>query len=432
MSSITPIGLTDWRNQKKPFGIKQNDRFLHTFILGQTGVGKSTLIERMAISDIENNRGLCIIDPHGQTAELLLSYIPPSRIKDVIYFDPSDISTTIPFNPFEGIDPGSHHLVVSGLVSIFKRLWKESWGPRLEYILRNALSTLITFPGATLLDIQRLLTEQEYRRTVVAYCTDEYLIRYWALEFEKYSPSVRAEMISSILNKVGVFGSIPALRNVIGKANSGFQFDEVLNTKNILICNLSKGKIGADTSAILGSFIVNAIQIAALSRASIPESFREGFFLYIDELGTFINGSFIGMLSECRKYKLGVILACQFLEQIDEGMRAEIFGNVATLISFRVGQFDAEILTRQFSSVFNENDFINLPRFHIYLKLAIDGSISKPFSATTLKIDISPLSKSLHIKESSMQKYGQVNFNLPIRPNHHNHTPTNAPTSLFD
>jgi hypothetical protein len=380
-SDITPIGITNFRNTNKKFGIKDNDRLGHIYCIGKTGVGKSTLLKNMALSDIERGLGCGIIDPHGDVSEEILRHIPEGRIKDVIYFDPADLNHPIVFNPLHGIHPNYHHLVASGLVSTFRKVWSESWGPRLEYILRFSLLTLLWYPCATLLDIQPLLTDIRFRNDVLVYVRDEHIHAFWKNEFEKYSPTLRNEAITPILNKTGLFISSLPLRNIVGQKTSSFRMQRVLDEGKILIVNLSKGKIGEDACALLGSMLVTAIQLAAMHRATQEEHKRRPFYLYIDEMHSFITLAFADILAEARKYRLSLFLTHQYINQLQEPIRKAIFGNVGTIISFRVGAEDAEYLAREFHPTFNEEDLVNLPRYSMYLKLMIDGATSQPFSA---------------------------------------------------
>jgi hypothetical protein len=378
---LTPIGITNYRNTNKKFGIKDNDRLGHIYCIGKTGVGKSTLLKNMAMSDIERGNGLAVIDPHGDVAEELLARIPEGRKKDLVYFNPADLEHPIAFNPLHAIHPNYHHLVASGLVSTFRKVWSESWGPRLEYILRFSLLTLLWYPDATLLDIQRLLTDIRFRNDVLVYVRDEHILAFWRNEFEKYSPSFRNEAISPILNKTGLFISSLPLRNVVGQKTSSFRMQRILDDGKILIVNLSKGKIGEDACALLGAMLVTAIQLAAMHRATIEEHKRKPFYLYIDEMHSFVTLAFADILSEARKYKLSLFLTHQYINQLQEPIREAIFGNVGTIISFRVGVEDAEYLAKEFHPIFSEEDLISLPRYSMYLKLMIGGTTGNPFSA---------------------------------------------------
>lgn len=406
MSSITPIGITDWRNTHQPFGIKDIDRMGHIYVIGKTGVGKSTLLLNMAISDIQRGNGLCIIDPHGDIAETVLQYVPEHRIQDVIYFNAKDSEYPIAFNPLSVIHPKDHHIVASGLIATFKKIWIDSWGPRLEYILRYAIHTLLEYPDATLLDIQPLLTDAYFRNRVLSYVTNVHTLTFWKNEFDKYPAPLKAEAITPILNKTGIFLTSTPLRNIVGQKTSSFNMQKVLDESKILIVNLSKGEIGEDASSIMGSMLVSAIQLAALHRSSQKEEHRIPFYLYVDEMHSFISLSFADILAEARKYKLSLFLTHQYIDQINEKIRAAIFGNVGTLISFRVGAEDAKHLAKEFHPPFNEQDFVNLPKYSMYIKLMIDGATSKPFSARTMEAQKVIQSFKEEVIEYSRKHYG--------------------------
>lgn len=345
--------------------------------------------------------------PHGDIAESILNNIPQHRLDDVIYFNPKDIDHPIAFNPLKGIHPNYHHLVASGLISTFKKIWADSWGPRLEYILRFTLLTLLEYPDATLLDIQPLLTSPEFRKTVLGYVTNLHTQSFWKNEFDKYSPALRSEAITPILNKTGVFLTSVPLRNIVGQKTRGFKMQQVLDEGKILIANLSKGEIGEEASSLLGSILITSIQLAALFRSTQKEEDRKPFYLYVDEMHSFVSLSFIDILAEARKYKLSIFLAHQYIDQIHEKIRSAIFGNVGTIISFRVGAQDAEHLAKEFHPIFNEHDLINLPKYSMYLKLMIDGATSQPFSALTLppNLETTPFKES--VIELSRKKYGR-------------------------
>lgn len=409
---ITPIGKVNFRNDERIFGIYDKDRLGHIYAIGKTGVGKSTLLLNMAVSDIERNNGFCIIDPHGDIAENILNYIPQDRIKDVIYFNPADIEYPIAFNPLKNVHPDFHHLVASGLISTFRKIWADNWGPRLEHILRFSLLTLLQYKEGILLDIQPLLTDIEFRNKVLSRITDQSLLVFWYNEYDKFSNSLRAEAISPILNKIGIFSSSSLLRNIVGQQTRSFHIQKVMDEGKILIINLAKGKLGEDVSALLGSLMVTQIQLAALYRARQPEHTRRPFYLYIDECHSFITGSISDILSESRKYGLGLFLTHQFIDQLSDEIRASIFGNVGTMIAFRVGSNDAVILSKEFIPVFNEIDLINLPRYSMYLKLQIEGATSQPFSASTLAPKAKSNSFKNEIIEYSRQSYGNIKIEI--------------------
>jgi len=384
--NITPIGVTNWRDKHIPFGIKDQDRLGHIYVIGKTGTGKSTLLENMAISDINRGNGLCLIDPHGDIATHILNYIPENRIEDVIYFNPNDKEFPIAFNPLIGIHPNHHNLVASGLISTFKKIWSDSWGPRMEYILRFSLLTLLENRKCSILDIQPLLTDQSFRNNILSRSISPYILSFWHNEFDKYPPSLKAEAIAPILNKIGLFLASTPLRNIVGQKIRGFNLQDIMNQGKILIANLSKGELGEDVSAILGNMLVTNIQLAALYRARHPEHMRKPFYLYVDEMHSFVSLSFADILAEARKYRLSIFLSHQYIEQLHEKIRAAIFGNVGTIISFRIGAEDAEYLEKEFKPVFDQYDLINLPKYSMYLKLMIDGATSHPFSADTVPI----------------------------------------------
>ena len=383
-NDITFFAKTNFRNQERVFGIKTDDRRRHIYIIGKTGMGKTNLLENMAVQDIRRGNGVCYIDPHGDTAEKLIKAIPSERIKDVIYLNPADQKFPIAFNVMEAVNPEYRHLVASGLIGVFKKIWADSWGPRLEYILRNAILALLEYPGSTLLGVTRILVDKRYREKVVDKVTDPVVKQFWNEEFTKWNDRVLQEVISPIQNKVGQFLSSSLIRNIVGQTQSSFDIREVMDSKKILILNLSKGRIGEDNSALLGAMMITKIQLAAMARVDIPEEERNDFYLYVDEFQNFATESFANILSEARKYRLNLILANQYISQIDEKVRDAIFGNAGTIISFRVGAVDAEFLEKEFAPIFTENDIVNPAKYNIYLKLMIDGIAGDAFSAVTL------------------------------------------------
>ena len=376
---ITPIGVTNWRNQNIPFGIKDGDRLGHIYCIGKTGMGKSTLLQQMALSDIRKGKGCAIIDPHGDVAKYLLNHIPTERKQDLIYINPSD--QVIHFNPLHVVHPNYHHLVASGLISTFKKIWSDSWGPRLEYILRFSLLTLLKYPRATLLNIQPLLTDKVFRESILENITDEFLLAFWRKEYDKYTPSFRSEVISPILNKTGIFISSSPIQNMFGHETSAFRMSQVMDESKILIADLSKGSIGEDAATIIGSVLVTAIQLSALYRGKLPPHKRVPFYLYVDEAHSFLSLAFADIMAEARKYGLSLFLAHQYIEQLNEDLRSAVFGNIGTLICFRLGATDAELIEKEFVPIFNQEDLIKLPKLHIYIKLMIDGITCEPFSA---------------------------------------------------
>ncbi|MFA6994898.1 MAG: CxxC-x17-CxxC domain-containing protein [Patescibacteria group bacterium] len=384
MKDIAVFAQTTYRNEFKKFGIKVDDRRRHMYLIGKTGMGKSTILENMIVDDIRAGNGVAVVDPHGDLAEKIIRYIPSSRINEVIYFNPSDINYPIAFNVVEQVEPHLRHLVASGLIGVFQKLWADSWGPRLEYILRNTILAILDFPGSTLLGVVRMLSDKNYRKRVVANIKDPVVKAFWEKEFSGYADKFASEAVSPIQNKVGQFLSSSLMRNVIGQVKSSIDIRDIMDNGKILIMNLSKGRIGEDNSALLGAMMITKIQLAAMSRVDVPEKNRRDFYLYIDEFQNFSTDSFANILSEARKYRLNLILAHQYIEQLSEKVRPAVFGNVGTMIVFRVGAIDAEELVKEFTPTFTEEDLVNLPKYEMYLKLMIDGISSSPFSAAGL------------------------------------------------
>ncbi len=383
-NDIAFFAKTNFRNHDRAFGIKTDDRRRHMYMIGKTGMGKSNLLENLAIQDIQAGRGIAYIDPHGDTAEKLIQAIPTDRLNDVIYFNPADQDFPIAFNILEQVAPEYRSLVASGLIGVFKKLWADSWGPRLEYILRNDLLALLEYPGSTLLGVNRMLVDKDYRKKVLEKVTDPVVRSFWVDEFTKWNDRVLQEVISPIQNKVGQFLSNTMIRNIIGQSQSSFDIRGIMDNRKILIMNLAKGRIGEDVSGMLGALMITKIQLAAMSRVDIPEETRQDFYFYVDEFQNFATDSFANILSEARKYRLNLILANQYVAQLGEVVRDAIFGNAGTIVSFRVGAVDAEFLEKEFEPVFMTNDIVNLPKYHVYLKLMIDGIAGDAFSATTL------------------------------------------------
>ena len=384
-NKLVVLGETNFRNQRWRFGIKQDDRRRHMYVVGSTGMGKSEFLKNMAIQDIEAGRGVAFIDPHGDPSSDLLDYIPKERIKDVIYFDPGDLDYPIAFNVMEGIGFDYRHLVASGLVGVFKKIWGvEAWSGRMEYILNNTILALLETPNSTLLGINRLMASKEYRKDVVSRITDPIVKSFWTDEFAKYADKFATEATAAIQNKVGQFSSNNLIRNIIGQEKSKINIRKIMDEGKILIVNVSRGKIGEDASRLLGAFLVTKIQLAAMSRVDVPESERRDFHLYVDEFQHFATESFANILSEARKFHLSLVMAHQYIKQMEEPVMDAVFGNVGTIISFRVGAEDAEFLEKWFTPDFLMGDIVNLGKYNIYLKLMIDGISSKGFSASTI------------------------------------------------
>lgn len=402
---ITPFGITNFRDIRQRFGIKQKNRRGHMYIVGKTGTGKSTLIQNLTRCDIEAGYGMALIDPHGDLAQEVLDVVPPARINDVVYFNPADLEYPLAFNPLEHVARDQRHLVASGVISTLKKVWFESWGPRLEHILRHALLTLLENPQSTLLDVPRLLTDEQFRDLAVSRLADPQLRRFWFTEFARYSAWMRSEAVSPILNKVGQFLTTIPLRNIVGQRTSAVNFRKIMDEGKIFVADLAKGRIGEDACSLLGALLMTQIQLAALSRAELPEAERRPFYAFADEFHDFLTLSFADILSASRKYGLNLVLAHQHLAQLDEKLRAAILGNAGTIIAFRVGVEDAELLAKEFYPVFNESDLVNLPNHHIYLKLMIDGAPSRPFSAFTLPPQPKTASYKQAIIDHSRQQY---------------------------
>lgn len=391
-NKITYFGLTDFRNERKRFGIKNKDRARHVYVIGKTGMGKSTLLENMAAQDIQNGEGMCFIDPHGSAIETLLDYIPEHRIKDVVYFAPFDSEHPIAFNVMEDIDPTKRHLVTSGLMSTFKKIWVDAWSARMEYILNNTILALLEYPNSTLLSVNRMLSDKGFREEVVSQIKDPSVRSFWVDEFANYTERMQAESVPAIQNKIGQFTANPVIRNIIGQPKSSFSVRDMMDNQKIFLVNLSKGQIGEQNAALLGGMIITAIYLGAMSRADVRKldlAKLPDFYLFVDEFQNFANESFADILAEARKYKLALTVAHQYIAQMDEPVADAVFGNVGTTISYRVGPMDAEVLEKVFAPVFVQEDIVNLGRFQFYLSLMIDDVGSRPFSAT----GIGPLEK---------------------------------------
>jgi hypothetical protein len=409
---ITYFAETDARNRRVPFGIKAKDRAQHLYVIGKTGVGKSTLLENMAIQDIRNGNGLCFIDPHGKTADLLLNYIPENRINDVLYFAPFDMDYPISFNVMEDVGYDKRHLVASGLMSTFKKIWQDMWSARMEYILSNTILALLEYPDATLLSVSKMYSDKKFREKVLENVSDVSVKSFWVDEFAKYTERFAQEATPAIQNKIGQFTSNPLIRNIIGQPKSTFDFRGLMDNRKIVIVNLSKGRVGETNTYLLGGMLVTKIYLAAMSRSD--KTFEEleklpNFYLYVDEFQSFANESFADILSEARKYKLNLNITHQYIEQMPEEVRNAVFGNVGTMITFRVGATDAEYLEKEFFPTFNATDLVSLGKYQIYLKLMIDNVSSHPFSAQSLP----PLEKPA---QSFTEKIIQTSRNQFARP----------------
>ncbi len=384
---VTYFAATDSRGKHIPFGIKTKDRDRHTYIIGKTGMGKSTVLENMAIQDLQSGEGFAFIDPHGGTVERLLDYVPEHRVKDVVYFAPFDMEHPIAFNVMEDIGYDKRHLVVSGLMATFKKRWEDAWSARMEYILTNTLLALLEYPDATLLGVNRMYTDKEYRKKVVDNVKDPVVKDFWTKECATYTDRYTQEATPAIQNKVGQFTGNPLIRNIIGQPKSSFDIRTLMDEKKILLINLSKGLIGETNMRLLGSMLTTRIFLGAMSRANLRAddlAKLPAFYFYVDEFQNFANETFAEILSESRKYKLNLIIAHQYIEQMEEEVRDAVFGNVGTTVAFRVGPFDAEVLETIFLPKFTKEDLVSLDRRQVYMTLMIDGVGSAPFSAVTL------------------------------------------------
>jgi type IV secretory pathway TraG/TraD family ATPase VirD4 len=381
---ITYFAKTNFRNEEKRFGIKRADRRAHVYALGKSGTGKSTLLETLIRQDIENGEGLALLDPHGDLVETVLKAVPEKRKHDLIYFNVPDRGNPLGFNPLERVAPEKRSLAAAGLLDAFKKIWSDSWGPRLEHVLRNAFLALLEQPEATLADVLRLLDDHVFRREVSSRVYNSQVRDFWLREYENYPLRLRAEAIAPIQNKVGAFLTDPLLNRILTQKRSDFDLRRVMDEEKILLVNLAKGKIGADASALLGALLVSKIGLVGLSRADVQEENRRDFYLYLDEFQNLATQSLANMLSELRKYRVNMILSHQYLSQLDPQVKDAILGNTGTIISFRLGLTDAEMPAGEFYPFFSAKDLINLPNYHVYLRLMIDGVVSQPFSAETL------------------------------------------------
>ncbi|MBR2074507.1 MAG: type IV secretion system DNA-binding domain-containing protein, partial [Fibrobacter sp.] len=388
---ISAFGLTNFRGINHQFGLLRRDRSRHVYIIGQTGAGKSGLLELLALSDVFHNQGYAIVDPHGDFAIDNLRFVPESRIRDVVYFNPADTAFPVAFNPLEVTDPAKKPNICSEVIGVLKRMFGDSWGPRLEHILRYTLLALLDRPETTLLDISRLLTDKDFRKETLDYCKDVTVLQFWKHEFGQWNEKQVNESIAPVLNKVGAFTANPIIRNIIGQPKSSFDIRKIMDEGKILVVNLSKGLIGEDNAAILGAFIVTKVQLAAMSRSDIPNvADRRPFYLYVDEFQNFATDSFAVILSEARKYGLNLTVANQYVAQMTDSVRDAVFGNVGTTISFRVSPDDAPVLVKQFEPTFDESDIIQLNNRHFVISMIIKGEKVPAFSATTLSIPSTP------------------------------------------
>ena len=428
---ISAFGVTNFRGINHQFGMLRYDRSRHVYIIGQTGAGKSGLLELFALSDIFHNQGYAIIDPHGDFAINNMKFIPGSRLNDVVYFNPADTAYPLGFNPLEVTNPNKKTNIPSEVIGVLKRMFGESWGPRLEYILRYTILALLDRPETTMLDITRMLTDKTFRKETLGYCRDTVVLQFWNVEFASWNDKFVAEAVAPVLNKVGAFTANPIIRNIIGQPKSTFNIRQIMDEGKILIVNLSKGLIGEDNAAILGSFLVTKIQLAAMSRSDIPDiRDRRPFYLYVDEFQNFATDSFATILSEARKYGLNLTVANQYISQMNETVRDAVFGNVGTMISFRVSADDAPILAKQFEPNFEAVDRLQMHNRNFVINMVIGGEKTPAFSARTLELPPSQADNTPHIIEHSRRMYSRSREDVEreitaaIMPNHR---PKNQP-----
>jgi len=409
---LTIFAKTNFRDKETVFGIKRPDRRQHMYIIGKSGTGKTELLKNIALQDIQNGEGVCIVDPHGEFVEEVVDKIPSHRANDVVYFNPADTEYPIGFNVLQVSDEKYKHLVSSDLMGIFTKIWANVWSARMEYILNNCILALVDTPGTTLLGIVRILVDKDYRQDIVDNVKDPVVRSFWINEYASWRDQFRNEAIAPIQNKVGQFLSTSLIRNIVGQSKSTINVADIMNEKKILLVNVSKGRIGEDNSALLGAMLITKIQLAAMERVRIPEDEREDFYLYVDEFQNFATDSFANVLSEARKYRLNLIVAHQYIGQLvtdtTTKVRDSIFGNVGSLISLRVGAADAEFLEKEFFPEFIIRDLVNLDNFRIYLKMMIDGVSCRPFSATTLPpMDIGTTGQRKKIVDVSRERYSK-------------------------
>ncbi len=408
-TNVNIVGETIFRDVQVKFGIQKPDRRKHMYIVGKTGTGKSTLIKNMVIQDMRAGEGVAVLDPHGQLIDELLEFVPQNRLDDVVIFNPADADYPVALNMLEMVDPKQRTLMADSLVDVFKKYFAESWGPRLEYILKNCILTLLEVPNTSLLSVTRLLTDKDYRKYIVGLISDPQMKAFWNNEFARMEGNERliTEAISPIQNKVGQFLNSELIRNIVGQPKSTIKVDEIINGGKIFFVNLATGRIGSNNTSLLGAMIVSQLEFAAMRRVDIPEEQRRDFFLYADEFQNFATDSFAVVLSEARKYRLDLTITHQYIEQMPETVKDAVFGNVGTLISFGVGPTDAHFLEREFTPVFLENDIINLGRYEMYLKLQVDDQSSKPFSARSLPSFADATGLRDRAVALSRQKYGK-------------------------
>ncbi|MCC6220141.1 MAG: type IV secretory system conjugative DNA transfer family protein [Deltaproteobacteria bacterium] len=386
--AISFFGCTNFRDQRVPFGIKRSDRRRHLYVVGKSGSGKSKLLELLIKNDIDTGQGVGVLDPHGDLVENVIRLVPEERIKDVIVFDPSDLNFPASFNPLEKVPEELKMRVTIGFIEIFKRLFGINWSPRIEHVLRYTTLALLDTPGTTVLSILKMLSDKNYRQMIVRNIEDNVVKNFWVNEFAGWSEKFDNEAITPLLNKVGQFVATNMIRNIVGQPENLFNFRDIMDKKKILLMKVSKGILGEENAALLGAIVVTKVYQAAMSRADVREDERVDFYFYVDEFHNFATDTFDEILSEARKYRLNLTLANQFLGQLNERIRKTVFGNVGSLISFRLGGEDAHMVENEFNPRFSERDIINLGVRDFCIKMSIDGEIKEAFSGKTLNMDI--------------------------------------------
>ena len=378
------IGKRESGGTPQLFGILIADQRQHIYIIGKTGSGKTTLLRNMIVQHIEQGHGVGLIDPHGDLAEEILNHIPPKRANDLAYFNPGDIEFPVGLNVLANVAPADRHLVASGVVSAFKGIWRDSWGPRLEYILYNAVAALLDCRNATLLGVNRMLVDSQYRAKVIRQIKDPFIKAFWAEEYENYDEKFQREAIAPIQNKLGQFLLNPVIRNILGQVRSRVDIRFAMDNGRLFIANLSKGRLGSDKANLLGSLLTTEFQLGAMARSDRPEAQRRDFYLFIDEFQNFSTDAFTSILSEARKYRLCLNLSHQYIDQLSLPVRQAVFGNVGTLIALRIGYSDAEVMEKEFGKEFPAITIVDLDRYEAVVKLLEHGSNPQPFRAKML------------------------------------------------
>lgn len=407
-AAFSKIGVQEIWGGEKPLGLSLSDRRQHLYLIGKTGSGKTTLLRNLIVQHLAAGHGVGLIDPHGDLAEELLDCIPPHRADDLVYFNPGDLEFPIGLNLIGNVAPDDRHLVASGIVGAFKSIWRDSWGPRLEYILYNAIAALLDCPNTSLLGVNRMLTDAEYRRRVVSKVRDPFVRAFWTDEYEQYDPRFQRDAIAPIQNKLGQFLLNPVVRNILGQVRTKVSVPFIMNTGRIFIANLSKGKLGADKAGLLGSLLATQFQLAAMARVNQPESERRDFFFFIDEFHNFTTDAFATILSEARKYRLCLTLSHQYIDQVAPSIRSSVFGNVGSLVAFRVGHSDAEVLCREFGGTFPLESFVGLDRYQIIARLAENGNTREALRGATL-----PPSEHAHGRRDKLIARSREKYSTP-------------------